>query len=140
MAPGGVGLFVLPHPDNRFGTDAFPRYLKEASFVFEQHHITDPDLTVGLAEREYFRWYLFVIWRNDGCEDTATGHEASPDDVEAEIEGEVNGRSEAKITWPSPWIAAISSAAREAAMTTGAERENAEGLEVGEAAPEHIVG
>ena len=122
MKKDGIALIVLPAPENRFGTDHFPRYLSMAGcFCWQQHHITDPGLVDGIEEAAYFSWSLFVIWRSPSqstklppspvepgtpMPPSSPGASAQPDQPD-----QAQPRSTTASDYPSPWHASISAAA-----------------------------
>jgi len=76
MKPCGAALIILPHSNNRFGTEAFPDALTASNLLFTVTTITSPSLLRDIEEASYFTWHAFLIWHKqtpDGEEEEAAG-------------------------------------------------------------------
>jgi hypothetical protein len=83
MKSCGAGLIILPHSNNRFGTEAFPDALTACNLLFTVTTITSPSLLYDIEEASYFTWHAFLIWHKqaaDGEEEEAAGSSSPSSD------------------------------------------------------------
>ena len=62
MLPSGAAIIVLPCPDSRFGTEAFPVSLTEVGLEWTSTRVRRPDLLANVEEAAYITYDAYLIW------------------------------------------------------------------------------